>query len=146
QTVMLIGYKRGGPVLAVITLLIWVLPAALILLAFSFFVTFMELSGVISRTWFHYVHPMSVGFVVYAYWKMICQAVGNTASWLLMLGFALVTVWIHNLWVIPILFVLSVFITNLSNKRIPAKKEPRKQLNWINIRLFLIVFVILGGL
>lgn len=146
QTVMLIGYKRGGPVLAVITLLIWVLPAALIMLAFSFFVTYMELSGDISRTLFHYVHPMTIGFVVYAALKMMRQAVRNTATWLIMLGCALVTVWIHNPWVIPILFVLSGFITNLSNRRIPEKKEPRKQLKWINIRLFLIVFVILGAL
>ncbi len=36
QTITLIGYKRGGVSLAVITLIIWILPAASLMTAFSF--------------------------------------------------------------------------------------------------------------
>src|SRR5690606_32366304 len=59
---------------------------------------------------------------------------------------ALITIIIHSPWVIPILFVLSGFITNLSNKRIPEKTAPRKKLKWINLRLFIMVFIGLGVL
>ena len=39
QTLTLIGYKRGGVPLAVITLLIWISPACFLMGAFSFLVT-----------------------------------------------------------------------------------------------------------
>ena len=37
QTLTLIGYKRGGLLLAVLTLLIWILPASILMGAISFF-------------------------------------------------------------------------------------------------------------
>src|ERR1700739_504362 len=37
QTLTLIGYKRGGIPLAVLTLIIWILPACIIMGIFSFF-------------------------------------------------------------------------------------------------------------
>ena len=39
QTLTLIGYKRGGVSLAVLTLLIWLLPACILMGAFSFLLT-----------------------------------------------------------------------------------------------------------
>src|SRR5580692_10883574 len=39
QTLTLIGYKRGGVVLAILTLLIWTVPACLLMGLFSFFPT-----------------------------------------------------------------------------------------------------------
>ncbi|MCH5599944.1 chromate transporter [Niabella ginsengisoli] len=36
QTLTLIGFKRGGPILAILTLLIWILPACTIMCALSF--------------------------------------------------------------------------------------------------------------
>src|SRR6476659_9884919 len=38
QTLTLIGYKRGGAPLAVLTLVIWILPASLLMGSFSFLV------------------------------------------------------------------------------------------------------------
>jgi len=143
QTVMLIGYKRGGPLLAIITLLIWVLPAGIIMLAFSFLVSYINVKNVAS-TLFHYIHPMTIGFVIYAALKMMKSSVKNPATRIIMIVCALVTTIYHSPWIIPILFVLSGFVTNLSNKRIPEQKEPRKKLKWINIRLFIAVFLLLG--
>jgi chromate transporter len=145
QTVMLIGYNRGGPLLAILALLIWVLPAGLLMLAFSFLVSYMNLKNVEPRL-FHFVHPMTIGFVIYAALKMMKHSVTNLATSVIMVLCALITIIIHSPWVIPILFVLSGFITNLSNKRIPEKTAPRKKLKWINLRLFIIVFIGLGVL
>src|SRR6266496_2491518 len=38
QTLTLIGYKRGGVILAIITLIIWILPACFLMSLFSFLV------------------------------------------------------------------------------------------------------------
>ncbi len=42
QMLTLIGYKRGGVWLAVITLLIWILPACLLMGGFSFLMDYMD--------------------------------------------------------------------------------------------------------
>src|SRR6476620_10443503 len=42
QTVTLIGYKRGGVALAVLTLLIWILPACILMGGFSFLLHYID--------------------------------------------------------------------------------------------------------
>ena len=42
QTLTLIGYKRGGVPLAVLTLIIWILPAAFLMGAFSFLIHYFD--------------------------------------------------------------------------------------------------------
>jgi len=42
QTLTLIGYKRGGIPLAILTLIIWIFPASLIMGALSFLIDYMD--------------------------------------------------------------------------------------------------------
>src|SRR5215510_16111290 len=42
QTLTLIGYKRGGVPLAVMTLIIWIIPACILMGAFSFLVHYIN--------------------------------------------------------------------------------------------------------
>src|SRR5215216_7593042 len=46
QTLTLIGYKRGGVPLAVITLIIWILPATILMGAFSFLLHYFDVKGI----------------------------------------------------------------------------------------------------
>lgn len=59
QTLTLIGYKRGGVPLAVLTLLIWILPASFLMGGLTFLVG-------VGRGWelaaFEYLGPMAAGF------------------------------------------------------------------------------------
>src|ERR1700681_3616760 len=58
QTLTLIGYKRGGVPLAVLTLIIWILPASLLMGSFSFLVHYIDITQV-SLNLFAYVQPMA---------------------------------------------------------------------------------------
>ena len=61
QTLTLIGYKRGGIPLAIATLLIWILPACIIMGAFSFLVT--SIGEVKLETdIFQFIPEMAIGF------------------------------------------------------------------------------------
>ncbi|HEY6978638.1 MAG TPA: chromate transporter, partial [Chitinophagaceae bacterium] len=42
QTLTLIGYKRGGLILAVLTLIIWILPACLVMSGLSFLLDYLD--------------------------------------------------------------------------------------------------------
>src|SRR5580698_1499956 len=91
QTVMLIAMKRGGVPLAIITLLLWVFPAAFIMGLFSFIIFFFN-TGVqqgnkmIPLNLFSYIQPMSVGFVFFAAARMMQTSVKFVATASIMVG------------------------------------------------------------
>src|SRR5580700_10725318 len=65
QTLTLIGYKRGGVALAVLTLIIWILPACILMGAFSFFLEYID-QKTLKTDVFKFVQPMTVGFLSFA--------------------------------------------------------------------------------
>lgn len=146
QTVTLIGYKRGGVPLAVLTLLIWILPASIFMGALSFLVTG-KFSEFFNHS-FRYVQPMAIGFLLYSSLKAFGISVKNTITRILMvLTMGITFVLFKAPWVFPTLIILGGIVTNFSNKRIPEKEviKPR-HIRWTNIWLFLIVFVLAGFL
>lgn len=144
QTLTLIGYKRGGLLLAVLTLLIWILPASILMGAISFFMTGND-SEVASRL-FRFVQPMAVGFLVYASFTALKVSVKNLITWVVMLLSAAISFYYFKMpWMLPVLIVLGGIVTNFSNRRIPEKEviKPR-QVRWTNIWLFVFIFAIAG--
>jgi chromate transporter len=145
QTLTLIGYKRGGVPLAVLTLIIWILPACLLMGAFSFFLDYMN-EKTLKADVFKYVQPMTVGFVIYAAAQAYKTSVHNTITHIIMAVSAIATYWLFKTpWIFPILIIIGGFITTLSSKRIPQKPVPRKKIKWGNIWLFAIIFLLAGA-
>lgn len=145
QTLTLIGYKRGGIKLAVLTLLIWILPACIFMGALSFFVRDIENTN-IKDTLFHFIQPMAIGFLAYAAFKAYQLNIRNTITQIIMLVSLLCTyVFFKTPWIIPSLIIAGGIVTNISNKRIPEKEviKPR-QIRWTNIWVFVLIFIVAG--
>lgn len=144
QMITLIGYKRGGVWLAVITLLIWIFPACILMGGFSFLMDFVD-QRTIKNDIFKFIQPMAVGFLVYAAIRAFKISVRNTITQIIMLVSIAVSYLLFKApWIFPLLMLLGGFVTNLSNKRIPQiEAEPRK-IKWGNIWLFAIIFIIAG--
>jgi chromate transporter len=147
QTITLIGYKKGGVKLAVLTLLIWVLPACVLMGGLSFIVGRIE-SDNIQTNIFQFIQPMAIGFLTYASFKAFGVSIKNKITKVIMI-FALIGTYLlfKTPWIIPILIVSGGIVTNLSNRRIPEKEiiKPR-QVRWTNIWLFVLIFVMAGFL
>jgi chromate transporter len=147
QTVTLIAMKRGGVPLAIITLLLWVFPAALIMGAFSFLIFYFD-GGVIKGNksvpinLFSYIQPMSVGFVCYAAARMMKTSVRHIATASIMLGSLVVTLFIPSPWVFPVLLLVSGTISNFSNNRIPDPVQKPKKINWFHLWLFVVIYLV----
>jgi len=144
QMITLIGYKRGGVWLAVITLLIWILPACILMGGFSFLMDYVD-QRTLKNDIFKFIQPMAVGFLVYAAIRGFKILVKNTITQIIMLvSIAISYLLFKAPWIFPLLMLLGGFVTNLSNKRIPQiEAEPRK-IKWGNIWLFAIIFIIAG--
>lgn len=147
QTITLIGYKRGGVKLAVLTLIIWILPACIFMGGLSFIVGGIEKKGIHTNI-FQFIQPMAIGFLAYATFKAFQISINNLITKIIML-FALVGTYFlfKTPWIIPILIILGGAATNISNKRIPEKESIKpKQIRWTNIWLFVLIFALAGVL
>ena len=145
QTITLIGYKRGGVLLAIITLIIWILPACTIMGAFSFLITLSPTSN-FSENLFKYLEPMAIGFLLYAIVRMYGMSVNNTITKCIMVLATLFTLYFFKSpWVFPVLIILAGVVSSFSKKRITEETvvKPR-QIKWTNIWLFVILFLIAG--
>jgi chromate transporter len=147
QTITLIGYKRGGIPLAILTLLIWILPASIVMGIFSFLVQYVNTYHVHLNV-FTYIQPMAVGFIAFAGFKMFKISIKNTITFIIMAVAAIATfIFFKTPWIFPILIILGGVVTNFSDRRIPEKEviKPR-HIKWTNIWLFILLFAIVGFL
>ena len=147
QTLTLIGYKRGGVRLAVLTLLIWILPACILMGGLSFVVADIDNTGVNDQL-FHYIQPMAIGFLAYAAFRAYQISIKNTITQIIMLVALLATYFLFKApWIIPALIVCGGFVTNFSDRRIPEKEVIKpKQIRWTNIWVFVLIFAVAGFL
>lgn len=145
QTLTLIGYKRGGVSLAILTLLIWILPASIIMGALSFLLTEYPAHN-FTNDLFQYIQPMAIGFLVYACVRAFNISVNNFITSAVM-GIALIVTFIFfkTPWIFPILIVTGGITTSFSSKRFPEKEKIKpRQIKWGNIWLFALIFIIAG--
>jgi chromate transporter len=144
QTVTLIGYKRGGVPLAVVTLLVWIAPACVLMGAFSFLLQYID-EKTLHTDIFKFIPSMAVGFLAYASLVAFRVSVNNLITWMIMLFCTAATYWLFRTpWIFPALIVLGGCITNLSHKRIPQTEEKPRKIKWYNIWLFAFIFLAAG--
>lgn len=139
QTLTLIGYKRGGVVLAMLTLIIWTLPACILMALFSFF-------PMRTTNLFRFIGPMTIGYLIFAAQQAFKVSIHNTITRVILVVSSLATfLWFKWPWIVPILLVLGGVVTNLSSRRIPQVEVLPKKIKWGNIWLFAIIFILAGA-
>ena len=144
QILTLIGFKRGGPILAAITLLVWILPACAIMCALSFLVEHTE-GSVQHPDIFKFIVPMAAGFLIFASLAFLPFSVKNLVTGIIAVATGMATfVFFGKPFVVPILILLGGFVTNLSKKRIPQLEIKPAKIRWWNIWLFAIIFILAG--
>ena len=144
QTLTLIGYKRGGVPLAVLTLIIWILPASILMGALSFLLKYID-QRQLGTNIFKFIPPMAAGFLAYAAFTAFPLAIKNTITWVVMVVGAAATYFLFGQpWVIPTLIIAGGVVTNLSRKRIPQTEQKPRKIRWWNFWLFGIIFIAAG--
>ena len=144
QTLTLIGYKRGGVVLAVLTLIIWILPASILMGGLSFLLHYIDKKA-LNVDIFKFIPPMAVGFLVYATVMAFNISIKNTVTWIIMGVCAVATFLLFKQpWIFPLLIVVGGITTNLSRKRIPQVEQKPRKIKWWNFWLFGIIFITAG--
>ncbi len=144
QTITLIGYKRGGVPLAVLTLIIWILPASILMGALSFLLGYID-QRQLGTDIFKFIPPMAAAFLAYAAVAAFPLAIKNTITWVIMIAGTIITYFLFGQpWVIPTLIIVSGIATNFSLKRIPQMEQKPRKIKWWNFWFFGILFLAAG--
>lgn len=148
QTLTAIGYKIGGPNLAYLTLLIWIIPAVSIMTVAAIMMSTLQENN-LSLEFTRYIEPMAVGFVSYGAYIISQKTVRTKTGIALMIIAAGVSYFIQTPFVFPVILLCSGLLTALKYKAQPKEEKTKIVVPWANFTLWACVLVFaaaLGGL
>jgi len=145
QTIVLVGFKRGGVVLALLTLLVWMLPAVCIMTCLALLVSYFSWSGEIKAL--SLLQPMSIGFIISAALLLFQKSVNSIITkWIFVITAIITFIGFNTPWTIPTIIILAGVVTNFSDKRIPTDGTAPKSVQWRALVLFVLLFIAAGFL
>ena len=125
QTIVAIGYKIGGPVLALLTLLVWALPVLIFMTLLSFLGQFL-VEHQMSTSALRYIGPMAVGFIVVAAINIGRKVLNDSMTWVLFVSTVVVSYFFKFPWIFPTLLILGGLVSVMRS---------REQKLWNKVRL-----------
>ncbi|MEJ7643386.1 MAG: chromate transporter [Chryseolinea sp.] len=148
QTLTAIGFKIGGPNLAYLTLLVWILPTVAAMTGAAIVMSSIQTKQ-LSLDFTRFIQPIAVGFVSYGAYSISVKTVSSKTGIALMIMAALVSYFIQTPFVFPFILLVAGLVTALKYKKQP-KDETKKKLviSWSNFLLWvgvLIFAAVLGG-
>jgi len=148
QTLIAVGFKIGGPNLAYLTLLVWILPAVILMTAAA-----VAMSGIQEKNWSieftRYIQPMAVGFVSYGAYMISLKTVNTKTGIALMIIAAVVSYYIQTPYIYPVIIIGAGLVTAMKFRAQPKEPKQRLKVNWANLLLWggvLIFAAALGGI
>jgi len=149
QTLTAIGFKIGGPNLAYLTLLVWILPAVVLMTVAAIIMSSIQTKN-LSLDFTRFIQPIAVGFVSYGAYAISLKTISSKTGIALMMMAAFVSYFIQTPFVFPVILLIAGLVTALKYKKQP-KDEAKKKLiiSWSNFLLWLGVLVfaaLLGGI
>lgn len=141
QTLTAIAFRLGGPTLAYLTLLVWILPSFLIMCVAAFGISYINPSTLLKVTLF--IKPMGVAFVFYAAYIIGKKVINSKLNILLFVLAAIAAYFFRSPYVTPIWILLGGLATSLNyRKEEKLNKKPIK-IQWANFILWAGFFVLL---
>ncbi|MEM9341076.1 MAG: chromate efflux transporter [Bacteroidota bacterium] len=141
QTITALGFKIGGPNLAYLTLLCWMLPA----------VTIMTLAGILVNTnidlgFMRFILPMVVGIVGVSAYRITTKVVTSRLGVVLMIFSAIASFVLKSPFAFPSLILVGGLITTINYKKHAVEEKEKINIQWSNLILWITVLLVAAGL
>jgi len=146
QTITAIGYRRGGPVIAFITLLIWALPAVTIMIGLAILYNNIKDQALPANA-LRFIQPIAIGFVVYATIKIARKVLDRPGTWAIAIITLVASLVGGSPYLFPFLLLLGGTVTNFMTQETPEEKSRkytfRPKMRFLSA--FAIVFLVSAG-
>jgi chromate transporter len=144
QTITAIGYKIGGPNLAYLTLLIWCLPAVLLMTAAGIGAFYVQQNGG-SLGFTRYIQPMAVGFLIVAGYRIGLKVIHNRTGLVLAIVSALAAYAFRSPFMTPIVILVGGLTTSIQYRQHEKMEAQPMRIQWANFFLWLGVLAVAAG-
>lgn len=136
QTLTAVAYKLGGPKLAFLALMIWILPATLLMTVFVISTSYVD------QHIFRFIGPMALGFIVMAAVNMTKLLKKNKLSIFLAGSASIIAVLIHSPIAFPVMLVFgAIMMVNFGPKDYVPNNKPLINIRWANLTLMLLILI-----
>lgn len=140
QTITAIGFKIGGPNLAYLTLLVWMLPAVSMMTIAGMVMSVLYKNN-ISIGFTKYIQPMAVGFVSYAALKISLKVIRSRTALVLLVLSSIASFIFRSPFVFPVILLISGAVTAIKFKKQPIEEKDKITIQWANFILWALVFI-----
>lgn len=147
QLVCAIAYRVGGPNLAYLALLVWILPATLLMICAAMLIYFLEENTPGALDFARFIQPMAIGFIIFAAQKIIGKTIKTTEAMVLVLISAFVSFFYSSPYIFPVLLIIGGLSTSIKYKQQPkVEKDAPLKIEWANFYLWGGVLIVAAGL
>ncbi len=140
QMITAIGYRIGGPKLAFLTLLVWMLPAVSIMTAVAITLSNLQ-EQAISLAFTRFIQPMAVGFVAYGAYTISQKSVNTRVGVVILLVAAVVSYLVRKPFIFPLLLLAAGFVTAINYKKLLPEEKEKIVVKWGNLTLWIGIFL-----
>ncbi len=140
QTITAIGYRIGGPKLAFLTLLVWMLPAVSIMTAIAITLSNLQEQAV-SLAFTRFIQPMAVGFVAYGAYTISQKSVDSKAGVLILIAAAVVSYFVRKPFIFPLLLLVAGLATAFNYRKHISEEKEKIVIRWSNLTLWISIFL-----
>jgi len=144
QLISAIGFRVGGPNLAYLSLIVWILPATSIMIASAILIDFFQKNSPGALNFARFIQPMAIGFIIFAAQRTIGKMVKTTEASILMLISAFISFFYSSPYVFPCMLLFGGISTSIKYKTQPKFEEDQKNLRikWGNFYLWGMVLLV----
>ena len=150
QLISAIGFRVGGPRLAYLTLLVWILPATIAMILAAILIHFLQENSPKALQFAKFIQPMAIGFLIFAAQKTITKMIKTPEAIVLMLLSAFVSFFYSSPYIFPVMLLLGGLSTSIKYKNQPKVVEDKSlHIKWSNFYLWggvLVVAAVAGAI
>ena len=140
QTVTAIGLKIGGQPLAYLTLLVWSLPAMILMTLAAIGIHYLERNA-ISLDFTRFVGPMAVAFLMYGASSIARKVIHNTQGWTLLVISTILAYMYPSPYMTPVLIVCGGVAASLNFKKHEKMEKGEIRIKWRPIIFWISVLI-----
>ncbi len=131
QTITAIGFKKGGPLLAYLTLIVWITPAVFIMTIAAYGMTYLKNKSILD-----YVLPVGIGLIIQAGFQMMQKVIKGWLYYLLMVVTLFIGIYFQSPYIFPLTILLGGFVSSLNYDRFPKQNKHKMIIPWANFNLY----------